>query len=89
MTDHQKTAYLDAYECLYKQKPALTADHYPSVNRHDDFTALHLNATTAMNLNRPDNNFLEGPGVHFNGVFLPFHRYYLPQKYILGCLICI
>jgi tyrosinase len=77
LTDREKTAYLDAVECLFKKKPALTADHYPSGNRHDDFSVLHINATTALNLNDPDNYYLTGPGVHFNGVFLPFHRYVL------------
>ncbi|KAE9964727.1 hypothetical protein EG328_010254 [Venturia inaequalis] len=57
-----------------------TIDHemIASKNRHDDFTSLHiLHTTPAAEFPTPENWGLEGPGVHFNGVFLPWHRYTL------------
>ncbi|KAF2664657.1 Di-copper centre-containing protein [Microthyrium microscopicum] len=76
LTDQERTNYLDAVECLYKA-PAKGADLFPAAQtRHDDYSALHINRTTAPDgLTNSTNRGLVGPGIHFNGVFLPWHRY--------------
>lgn len=56
-----KKAYISAVLCL-RQKPSSTYPSVPGARNHfDDFQAIHINQT-----------FL----IHFNAVFLPWHRYF-------------
>lgn len=63
LTKRQRKSYIDAVHCL-THKPAQTPlSEIPGVrNRYDDFVGSHLQQT---------------PFVHADGLFLPYHRYYV------------
>ncbi|KAF2397255.1 Di-copper centre-containing protein [Trichodelitschia bisporula] len=76
LTNPERTEYLRAVKCLFAL-PAQGTAYFPAAkNRHDDFATLHINQTSAPDPTRnPANRGVVGPGIHFNGVFLPWHRY--------------
>ena len=88
LSDTEKLSYVTAVKCLYDApSKAITAF---KASRYDDFAALHINQTTAPDLTENPASkhgmlsgaqfviFIDvgvvGPGIHFNGVFLPWHR---------------
>ncbi|KAH7306089.1 hypothetical protein BKA65DRAFT_442975 [Rhexocercosporidium sp. MPI-PUGE-AT-0058] len=75
----ERDSYLAAVTCLFTKPSKLLGrkTNFVPQNRYEDFVALHIWATTPGNPADPSNFFLSGPGIHFNGVFLPWHRYLL------------
>ncbi|CAN9189060.1 unnamed protein product [Alternaria alternata] len=81
LSPSEQDAYIDAIKCL-KRAPSKGTEIFSTLKtRHDDFVALHINATRggqdAPSITNPD---LPLPnitlyGVHTVGVFLPWHRY--------------
>ncbi|KAG5657919.1 hypothetical protein KAF25_007952 [Fusarium avenaceum] len=80
----EKTAYIDAIQCL-KAAPSKGTRFFKTLeSRYDDFVALHINATRGGQeapslIDTAPNNGSESDvtvyGVHGVGVFLPWHRY--------------
>jgi len=56
--------------------PSKNSGLFPNaVSRYDDFVATHIYYTTAPDDTAPaDQHGMTGPGIHYNGVFLPWHR---------------
>jgi len=75
LTAPQKAAYITAVQCLMKA-PSKNSGLFPNaVSRYDDFVATHIYYTTAPDDTAPaDQHGMTGPGIHYNGVFLPWHR---------------
>ena len=81
----ERKRYIKAAECMFAKPPA-TKSLFPIVtNRYEDFVAIHANATsggTSMvgKENDPSASFFAAfnpNGIHSNGVFLPWHRYFI------------
>ena len=63
LLDEHKQLYIGAVKCLHNLPSQIDPSIMPGArSRYDDFTATHL---------------LQTPYIHFNGLFLAFHRYYL------------
>ncbi|KAF2663798.1 Di-copper centre-containing protein [Microthyrium microscopicum] len=67
--------YISAIQCLQKL-PARGTNDFPVISRFDDFVATHINQTGFV-YTLPNNVTVQPPGIHENGVFLPWHRYFL------------
>jgi tyrosinase len=78
LTVDQRKKYIKSVQCLLNKEP-ITKKTYPVVtNRYEDFVALHANSSAGGKDLTKASAFpaLGGDdGVHFNGVFLPWHRY--------------
>ncbi|KAF2101160.1 Di-copper centre-containing protein [Rhizodiscina lignyota] len=75
--------YIRASLCLIN-KPGRSHRYFPGVtSRHDDFAASHINATGPPVGSIDIRNDLGlgklFPGIHYNGVFLPWHRWFIWQ----------
>lgn len=58
-----RKSYIKAVKCMQQKPGKLPTEYYPGArSRMDDFTITHINNTL---------------GIHFNGVFLSWHRHYL------------
>jgi tyrosinase len=81
LTVPERKQYLKSVTCLFEKAPIAKRYFPPVTNRYEDFVALHVNATAGgrpLNRNMARHNMsLPETGVHFNGVFLPWHRYFL------------
>jgi len=77
LSDDEKRDYLNAVKCL-QSRPPKGQQFFDVRSRFDDFVALHINATGLAILDQ-NGGFVNltgpTPGVHFNGIFLPWHRY--------------
>ncbi|KAA8642298.1 hypothetical protein EYZ11_010376 [Aspergillus tanneri] len=63
LSPSQRISYISAVKCMQNKPPVLPTKHFPGVrSRMDDFAATHINYTL---------------GVHFNGVFLAWHRHFI------------
>ena len=78
LTVDQRKKYIKSVQCLLNKEP-LTKKTYPVVtNRYEDFVALHANSSSGgkdLTKGRPQMPMGGDDGIHFNGVFLPWHRY--------------
>jgi tyrosinase len=95
LSNEEKLEYIRAVQCLYNSPAKGKAYFPAATSRHDDFAALHINHTTApalvptlasKSILYPSTRYqpstdggIVGPGIHFNGVFLPWHRYAPPR----------
>ncbi|KHE82481.1 Di-copper centre-containing protein, partial [Neurospora crassa] len=63
LSKSERRDYIKAFKCLLESPSILPAGEAPgAVSAFDDFIYLHLNVT---------------PYIHFSGLFLPWHRYYI------------
>jgi len=78
MTNSEKTKYLTAVQCMYTNPSKGTSVFPNAKTRMDDFAGTHIYYSTAPSDDGGEEGHgMEGPGIHFNGVFLPWHRYFL------------
>ncbi|KAK2882370.1 hypothetical protein FQN49_000425 [Arthroderma sp. PD_2] len=63
LSKRSRREYIEAVQCLQKKAPLISKEDVPGArSRFDDFSATHI---------------LQTPFIHFSGIFLHFHRYYV------------
>jgi tyrosinase len=74
----EKQSYISAIQCLKSLPPRGKDVFSVSENRYDDFLVTHYNKTYAkFDWNGSPENYFGDSDIHQNGLFLPWHRYFL------------